>query len=129
MIKVTNAIKVDMKERQYEILKDYFTKYKDGKSNGKWFEHNQFLKEMYKALPEDIKRFKELALLDEKRAEFEMEGIPMPEVIKVGSETRSLEEIAYLYERGYKSCYDKPLAKEFANMYKEMVEYYTNLNK
>ena len=50
---------------------------------------------MYKALPEDIKRFKELALLDEKRAELEMEGIPMPEVIKVGSETRSLEEIAY----------------------------------
>lgn len=127
MIKVTNRIKVDMKKRQYKLLKEYFEKYgrRGNPRNDNDREIIERLYYMYSKLPADIERFEMLALMDEKQEELKSLGYPVATMVKIGAETRSLEEIAAGYKRNAKARPKMPMAKEFATMYSDMVKEYS----
>lgn len=127
MIKVTNRIKVDIKKREYKLLKEYFGKYgrKGNPRNDNDREIIEKLYYMYSKLPADIERFEMLALMDEKQEELKNLGCPVATIVKIGAETRSLEEIATGYKRNAKARPKMPMAKEFAAMYSDMVKEYS----
>lgn len=82
------------------------------------------LKEMMDALPADIERFEAMAKADETYEMLRLQGEHVPIVIKINSETRSLEEIARQYRALCNRDSSKPLLIEFSQMYEDMVEFY-----
>lgn len=130
-IKMTNEIKADMKERQYKILEKYFEKNLDKFLEQRLDEedkkHINLISKMHQAyleLPAEIEKFKNLAILDSKFEESKKLGIKVPKIMRLNSETRTLEEIAQEYRTAYELDPNRPFIKEFVNMYEDLIEKY-----
>lgn len=84
---------------------------------------------MMGALQVDIKRFEEMAKADETYEMLRLQGGHVLILIKINSETRSLEEIARQYIVFCNRDSSKPLLIEFSHMYEDMVKFYKNRDK
>lgn len=111
IIKMTNAIRVKMKERQLEIVKNYIDNNDRTQSNAQMYD---FAIKLVNLLPDDIERYKDLAALDKLELD-----IP---IIRLGETGETLNDLADKYMQYYKADPNKPMLKEIANMYKELLE-------
>lgn len=78
----------------------------------------------YLELPAEIEKFENLAKLDKEFEKAKKLGLNIPEIFRINSETRTLEEIAQGYRDGYYLDPEKPFLKELVQMYDELIEKY-----
>lgn len=130
-IKMTNEIKADMKKRQYNILKkffdDNFDDILDSTKNNKYNNYIHIIKALHHAyfeLPNEIKKFEDLAKMDLEFENLKKKGYKVPNILRLNSETRTLEEIANEFRFAYYLDKNKPCSKEFYLMYRDMVNEY-----
>lgn len=111
IIKMTNRIRVKMKERQLDICKNYIKNTTRTALNAEYYDHAEY---MVNVLPGDIERFRGLAELDK--------IIPNERIVRFGGTGETLNDIAHKYMESYKLTPNKPMLKEMAMMYQELLQ-------
>ena len=115
-IPMTNAIRVKMKERQLEIHKKYIENTTRNVENAEFYD---LAMQMIEVLPSDIERFRGLAEFDKM---VEEGGENAPTVVRFGNTGETLNDIVQRYVYSYKMTPNKPMLKELAEMYVDLLE-------